>query len=602
MRFYDIVEPAFRSEPLFLLLLAHDTIPSSKLTLSMSDFTDILSSRVPYALHVLLPIAGSLLLLALFLPRFTSKVFQAIESYLSRFAERKTLSIIALFFIVIGVRLAVLPKLPVPVPGIHDEYSYLLLGDTLVHGRLANPPHPMWISFESFHINWFPTYASKYPPGQGAVLALGQLLGNPWIGVLISAAAMCAAILWMLQAWLPARWALLGAVLVALKFGIASYWINSYWGGALAATGGALVLGAMPRIVRRARTRDALLLGLGMAILANTRPLEGFLFCLPVAGWFLWWLAGKTKSSAPPRTRVLRVFAPLAVLLMLTTSFLAYYNWRLTGNALLFPHVLNSRTYRTTGLFLWERPKQPLTYHNRQFEDFYNGWEREDYDNTWADVRKVSIEKMMRGGSTYIWWGALLLLPGLPFVFFDRKMRLPLLIFLLGTAAFLALIWSFPHYAAPLTCVIFLLLVQAIRHLRTNRPGGRPIGLALSWAILSLLAADVGLSVRQHICDPLQWTCQGDPSRAAIQNNLSKMPGKHLVIVSYEPDHNLHDEWVYNGAEIDAAKVLWARDVDPIQNAKLFAYFKDRHIWFVNPDINNSDLIPYPATAPPPER
>jgi hypothetical protein len=74
---------------------------------------------------------------------------------------------------------------------------------------------------------------------------------------------------------------------------------------------------------------------------------------------------------------------------------------------------------------------------------------------------------------------------------------------------------------------------------------------------------------------------------------LSKTPGKHLVVVSYEPDHNLHDEWVYNGAEIDTAKVLWARDIDPIQNAKLFAYFKDRHIWFVYPDRDNSELIPY---------
>jgi len=566
----------------------------------MSDFIDILLMRVPHALRVVLRIAFYFSLLAIFLPRLTPRVFHTIESLLSRLAERKTLAVVALFFIVIGVRLALLAQLPVPVPGIHDEYSYLLLGDTLAHGRLANPPHPMWMSFESFHVNWFPTYSSKYPPGQGAVLALGQLLGHPWIGVLLSVAAMCAAILWMLQAWLPARWALLGGVLVALKFGIASYWINSYWGGAVAATGGALVLGAISRIVRRARTRDAFLLALGIAILANTRPYEGLLFCIPVAGWFLWWLAGKTKSTVTPRTRIVRIFTPLAAVLTLAIGFIGYYNWRLTGHAFLFPHTLNTRTYRTTGLFLWDHPKEPLEYHNQPFKDFYNSWEREDYQNTWRDVRKVSVEKLTRSGSTYFWWGAILLLPGLPFVFFDRKMRLPILIFLPGAAGFLVLIWSMPHYAASLTCVIFLLLVQAIRHLRTIRLGARLIGLALSWAIIYLLAIDAHFSVSRHLCDQLEWTCKGDPSRTVIGEKLSGIPGKHLIMVRYENNHNLHDEWVYNGAEIDTVKVLWARELDPAQNAQLFAYFKDRQIWLVDPDIDNMELIPYQAPQPPP--
>jgi hypothetical protein len=561
----------------------------------MTELTDSLFTSLADSLPVVLGTAFCFSLLAAFLPLLTKRTFGAIESFLSRVASRKTLAIIVLFFIFVGVRLALLPRLPVPVPGIHDEYSYLLMADTFVHGRLANPTHPMWMSFESFHINWFPTYSSKYPPGQGAALALGQLLGHPWIGVLLSAAAMCAAILWMLQAWLPARWAFLGGVLIALKFGIASYWINSYWGGAVGAAGGALVLGAMPRIVRRARIRDALLLGLGIVILANTRPYEGMLFCLPVAAWFLWWLFGRTKSPVAPRTRIFKVLAPLAVVLALTLGFIGYYNWRLTGKVFLFPYVLNSLTYRSMGLFLWERPKEPLHYHNQQFEDFYNGWEREDYQNTWQDVRRVTVEKLARSGSTYFWWGALLFLPGLPFVFFDRKMRLPLLIFLLGTASFLTSIWSFPHYAAPLTCVIFLLLVQAIRHLRTIRVAGRPLGLALSWAIFSLLATDASLAVKDHACDPLDWTCQGDPSRAVIAKTLSNTPGKHLIMVRYDEDHNLHDEWVYNGAEIDTAKVLWARELAPEQNAKLFAYFKDRQVWLVEPDTDNTELIPYSA-------
>lgn len=564
--------------------------------MSFSDRSELL--EYPGGIWALAGVALAFILLAAIVPRWSESALRSISRPFEKIAARKTLAIWLLFFSMIGVRLAVLPLLPVPVPGIHDEYSYLLLGDTLAHGRLTNPTHPMWMSFESFHINWFPTYCSKYPPGQGAVLALGELLGRPWIGVILSAATMCAAILWMLQAWLPSRWALLGGVLVALKFGVASYWMNSYWGGAVAAAGGALVLGAMPRIVRYGKTRDALLLGLGLAILANSRPYEGLLFSIPVAVWLLWWLAGKTKLVRAPQNRILRVVAPLSVVLALTLAFMGYYNWRLTGNALLFPHVLNSRTYRTMGLFLWDHPKPPMEYHNQQFEDFYNGWEREDYQNTWADVWRVTEEKSTRSGSTYFWWGALLLLPGLPFALRERRMRVPLVGLLLVSAGFFASIWSFPHYAAPVACVIFLLLVQAIRHLRVMRIAGRPIGVALSCAAVFLLAGEIGLRAANHCCDPMEWTCQGDPSRAAIQEKLSHTAGKHLVIVRYEEDHNIHDEWVYNGAEIDSAKVLWARELDAEQNAKLLAYFKDRHVWLVEPDKDNTELIPY---QPPPQ-
>lgn len=559
--------------------------------MSFSDSSALL--EFPGALYALAGVAIAFALLTTLAPQWFQKAVRAISRPFEKLAGRKTLAAWLLFFSVIGVRLAVLPLLRVPVPGIHDEYSYLLLGDTLAHGRLTNPTHPMWMSFESFHINWFPTYCSKYPPAQGAVLALGELLGLPWIGVVLSAAAMCAAILWMLQAWLPARWAFLGGVLVALKFGIASYWMNSYWGGAVAATGGALVLGAMPRIVRYAKTRHALLLGLGLAILANSRPYEGFLFSVPVAIWLLRWLIRKTKLARPPQFRAVRIVAPLSAVLLLTIAFMGYYNWRLTGNALLFPHVLNSRMYRSMGLFLWDHPKPPLHYHNQQFEDFYNGWEREDYQNTWDDVWRVTGEKLARASSTYLWWGLLLLLPGLPFAFCKRKLRVPLLTLLLVSFGFFTSIWSFPHYAAPVTCVIFLLLVQAIRHLRLMSLAGRPIGLTLSCAAVFMLAGEIGLGVSNHRCDPLEWTCQGDPSRAVIQEKLFRTPGKHLILVRYEEDHNIHDEWVYNGAEIDSAKVLWARELDAEQNAKLLAYFKDRYVWLVEPDKDNTEFIPY---------
>jgi hypothetical protein len=538
-------------------------------------------------------------LLALWKPNIGDRTFQKLEQGLSRFAERKKLAVGLMFFGVAAVRLAVLPLLPVPIPGIHDEFSYLLMSDTFAHGRLANPTHPMWMSFETFHVNWFPTYSSMYPPAQGFVMAIGQLLGNPWIGVLLSDAAMCAAILWMLQAWMPARWALLGGVFAALNLGIASYWMNSYWGGAVAGTGGALVLGALGRILRRPSVSKALLLGLGVAILANSRPYEGFLFCLPAGLWLLWWLIGKAKSHITAGARIRIVLLPLSAVLVLTLAFIGYYNWRLTGNALLMPHVLNTRTYHSTPLFLWEHLKPELTYHNQQFEDFYNGWEREDYQTTWKDARDVTAEKVARMGVEFFWPAVVFLLPALPFAFRDRRMLLLVITLFVCLAGVFAVIWSAPHYAAPVTCIIYALLAQAVRHLRTMKWKARPVGVALSRALVALLVLSTCVSVARRSCDPLWWTCTGDPSRVAVIKQLLATPGKHLIVVRYSDDHNIHDEWVYNGADIDGSRVIWARELDPDQNAKLFAYFKDRKIWLVEPDIDNTELKPY---TPPPDQ
>jgi hypothetical protein len=539
------------------------------------------------------------LCLLLLLTRGGRVAYQRIEKVLSRLAERRILAGCVLLFFVIGGRLLALPLLPVPTPGVHDEFSYLLMADTFAHGRLTNPTHPLWPSFETFHVNWHPTYASMYPPAQGVILAIGQLLGHPWIGVLLSDGAMCVAIFWALQGWMPSRWAFLGAVIAALKLGFTTYWINSYWGGTAASIGGALVIGALARIARRARTRDALLLALGVVILANSRPYEGLLLCLPTAAWLALWLSGRITSTNSLSVRLRKAVVPIAAVLILAAAAMGYYNWRLTGNAMLMPRALNDRTYYTTPLFLWQQSKPKFTYNNTVFDVFYNGWLRSSYRSDWPSIKQVTGEKLHRLETTYFWSGALIILLALPFVFRDRKIRLLWFMLAINGAGMFALVWSNSHYAAPLTCVFYALLVQAIRHLRTMRFSSLPLGVALSRVMLLMLLLDTGTQLCYGVCDPLGFPCEGNTARAAIAAKLRKLPGKHLVIVRYSALHNPHHEWVFNGADIDGGHVLWARELSVEQNLRLLAYFDDRQIWLVEPDSDPQEIKPYvPLDAP----
>lgn len=546
----------------------------------------------------LLPILESILLLAVVILTFLSRrkipAFLPFNSAFSRLARRESLAVFAVGAGTVVLRVALIPVWGVPQPAWHDEFSFLLAADTFAHARLTNPPHPMWVHLEAFHIIQQPTYMSMYPPGQGLILAAGQLLGNPWIGQLLATALMGSCLCWMLQAWVPPRWALLGACLATLRIGLLSYWMNSYFGTSLPAVGGMLVMGELPRIKKQARMRDALGMGLGFAILANTRPYEGFVFCLPIAIALLAWIIAQKRLPGAAVFR--RLVLPLTLLVVTTVAGMGYYFWRVTGNPLVMPYMVNRQTYAVAPYFIWQKLRPEPVYHHAEMRDFYVNFEGRSFQEG-TSISGFLRRLERRIGMLWAFYvGPVFTLPLLafPWVFRDRKMRLPLILAGAVIAGNVIETWTLVHYFAPALGLYFLLLVQCIRHLRVQRWRGRAAGQAMARAILMVCVAMVvlrvsAMAVGAQIEPPRKPV---DPHRLTIQRELESMTGKQLVIVHYGPNHVPHDDWINNRADIDASKVVWARDMGD-HNRELLLYFKDRRAWRINADDSTAKLEAY---------
>ncbi|MBV9396731.1 MAG: hypothetical protein JO062_02055 [Bryobacterales bacterium] len=453
-----------------------------------------------------------------------------------------------------------------------DEFNHLLIGDTFASGRLTNPAHAFWQHFETIYVLHQPTYTSHYSPGQGFVLALGQVIaGNPWWGVWASTGLMCGAVCWMLGGWLETQWALVGGLVCVFQFGIFSFWMNSYMGGSVAAIGGAMALGALPRLKRTSRAAWAVVLALGLAVVMMTRPYEGLFFSGAVGIFVAVWLL--RAASIPIREKIISIVLPVASIALASVAIQGYYNYRVTGNALLMPVQLSMHLYGVPRGLSSKRPAPEPSFRYPELRKVYE-WQW----TTWTPL-KQRIKAFWR------FYGGLPLLLGVLFLPLARRSGAFQLIAIgVALAAGQLFYWFFlAHYLAPFTAAWWALIFIGLRALWNWKAIHPRLRHA---AVIAVVIAEILLNIKAGIIGVgglrlFQYSDQ----REKIEEQLTKEGGRHLVFVHYSPNHNFHIEWVFNSANIDRQSIVWARELDPVSDARLAGHFRDRSIWVADADV-----------------
>jgi hypothetical protein len=526
-----------------------------------------------------------------------------IEPIARRLASRTRWCMFFLAVLTIVLRLALLPAHPIPTPRGADDFSYLLLADTLAHFHLANPPHPMHRFFETTFVLQEPAYSSIYPLGPALALALGQVVFRlPWAGVVISVAAFCSLCFWMLRGWTTPGWALLGGLIAVCEFGPLSYWMNSYWGGAVSAAAGCLVFGALPRLRGRCRTRDAMLLGLGIGLQMLSRPYESIILDLAVILFFLPAMATELRPKFAKREgAALGKYAKLAAITALAVlpavALLPLHNHAVTGGFTTLPYELSRYQYGVPTTFTFQ-PNPVPHFHLTAVQQLYYEGQSAAHDATPPFYSRLASRASFT--RFFLLPPLFLVLPF--FLLLVREFRfawlaLTLLLFALGSNFYP---YFFPHYVAAAACLVMLAAVAGLERLsRFNYSAARWIVILcaahfLFWYGVNAFGSERVLSAMAEY-NTWDIISHGDPEqRIAIDTQLARTPGKELVFVRYGARHGYH-EWIRNAANIDSARVVMALDLGPEDNEKLERYYPDRAVWLLEPDAIPARLTPYGA-------
>jgi hypothetical protein len=519
-------------------------------------------------------------------PASSAKVVEAFQASTSHV----TLYVVAAMLFPLVLRLAILPWAPPPYPHIHDEFSHLLVADTLLRGHLTNPPHPLWRHFETIYVLQQPTYASNYPIGQGVILAAGKLLvGNPWAGVLLASVLMCGSISWMLYGCLPPCWAAIGGLIAAAR--IAMQWEDTYYGGAFCAFGGALLFGALCRLRSSPSKWMGLLAGLGWSIVWFTRPFESLPLLLFELAFIAIFSAGNPRQWRPWLWPVL-----LALAIQLSAGVLtALHDRAVTGSYTTTPYQLSQQLYGTPQTFLWQAPlKEPLL-RTKELRDMY-AWQREKKDRTSKHPMRNYRSILYYAWAFFVsvWYYIPIAL--LPFLWKDREVLAATAMIALAIAVSGLYPFFFAHYVAAYVCLFFFLVMRGLMLLFEWKPRGIALGRLVG---VFLIAGSLVMGLRIVPFKTVLGRVSIAPPkfRKQISERLLRLGGRHVVFVKYGVHHDFQDEWVYNTADVDGSPIVWCRAMGRDDDLEVARYYAGRSTWMVEVDPGNAQVFSYQPTV-----
>ncbi len=328
-------------------------------------------------------------------------------------------------------------------------------------------------------------------------------------------------------------------------------------------------------------------LGCVQAVLA--RPYEGGVLALLSAMELVRLLARSPLSREQKRRQWIACAASAALPACAGLLFLLTVNQASTGSPWRLAYQEHARQYQIRRTFFWQKDRPAPPYRHESIRAVYEGLLRRDMPplerirTNFATYRDHygSLKFNIAGLAAAAAWGAG---AGLAWV---------LWVVFAGLAAVWSIVWTMPHYYAPFAAFLAVAVAGGAGAAAQRNWFGRPRPGLVALLFVGLLAPGFGPPLKR---EPLRVPFLS--RRTEIITRLEKDPERHLILVRYRPGRNWYEEWVYNDADLENAKILWARWHESPRLPEFLSRHRDRVVWLLEADLPGYPLERYP----PPDR